>query len=61
VDYTIGYADLELEIYVKTINDLNKIIDDLHLKFPKIIREYSYFRVVKVHKWYDLKGDLLEI
>ena len=54
VDYTIGYADLEVEINVKNINDLHEIIEDLHSKFPKIIRKYSYFRGVKFYKWYNL-------
>jgi len=54
VDYTIGYADLELEINVKNINQLHNIIEDLHSKFPKIIRNYSYFRGVKYYKWYYL-------
>jgi Lrp/AsnC family transcriptional regulator for asnA, asnC and gidA len=54
VDYTIGYADLEIEICVKNINQLHNIIEDLHSKFPKIIRKYSYFRVVKMFKWFNL-------
>lgn len=54
VDYTIGYADLEIELNVKNINQLYNIIEDLHSKFPKIIRNYSYFRVIKNYKWYDL-------
>ncbi|UCF13636.1 MAG: Lrp/AsnC family transcriptional regulator [Thermoplasmatales archaeon] len=53
VDYTIGYADLELEINVKNINQLHEIIEDLHSKFPKIIRNYSYFRVVEFYKWFN--------
>jgi DNA-binding Lrp family transcriptional regulator len=54
VDYTIGYADLELEIIVKNINQLRDIIEDIHSKFPKIIRNYSYFHVVKFYKWFSL-------
>jgi len=54
VDYTIGYADLELEINVKNINELHDIIEDLHSKFPRIIRNYTYFRGVKYYKWYTL-------
>jgi Lrp/AsnC family transcriptional regulator for asnA, asnC and gidA len=54
VDYTIGYADLELEINVKNINQLHEIVEDLHSKFPKIIRSYTYFRGVKYYKWYTL-------
>ena len=53
VDYTIGYADLEIEVNVKNINQLHELIEDLHSKFPKIIRKYSYFRVVKFHKWFS--------
>jgi DNA-binding Lrp family transcriptional regulator len=62
VDYTIGYAELEMEIYVKNINQLNEIIEDIHSKFPKVIKHYSYFRGVKFYKWYDLSlasSDLL--
>ena len=54
VDYTIGYADLELELNVKDISQLHDIIEDLHSKFPKIIRSYSYFRGIKFYKWYTL-------
>jgi Lrp/AsnC family transcriptional regulator for asnA, asnC and gidA len=54
VDYTIGHANLEIEINVKNINQLHSIIEDLHSKFPRIIRNYTYFRVVKFYKWYEL-------
>ena len=54
VDYTIGYADLEIEIIVKNINQLHDFIEDLHSKFPKIIRNYSFFRGIKNYKWYNL-------
>ena len=54
VDYTIGYADLEIELNVRSISQLHNIIEDLHSKFPKIIRNYSYFRVVKFYKWFNL-------
>ena len=54
VDYTIGCADLEIEFNVKSISQLHNIIEDLHSKFPKIIRSYSFFRVVKFYKWFNL-------
>ncbi|OGS40388.1 MAG: hypothetical protein A3K77_02055 [Euryarchaeota archaeon RBG_13_31_8] len=54
VDYTMGYADLELEINVRDISQLHDIIEDLHSKFPKIIRNYSFFRGIKFYKWYTL-------
>ena len=54
VDYTIGYADLEIEINVKDNSQLHDIIEDLHSKFPKIIRNYVFFRGIKFYKWYSL-------
>lgn len=54
VDYTIGYADLEVEINVREMSQLHDIIEDLHAKFPKIIRNYSFFRGIKFYKWYSL-------
>jgi DNA-binding Lrp family transcriptional regulator len=54
VDYTIGYADLEIELNVRSINQLHNIIEDLHSKFPKVIRSYTYFRAVKFYKWFSL-------
>jgi Lrp/AsnC family transcriptional regulator for asnA, asnC and gidA len=54
VDYTIGYADLEIEINVRDNSQLHDIIEDLHSKFPKLIRNYSFFRGIKWYKWYTL-------
>jgi len=54
VDYTLGYADLELELNVKDNSQLHDIIEDLHSKFPKIIRSYLFFRGIKFYKWYSL-------
>jgi DNA-binding Lrp family transcriptional regulator len=54
VDYTIGYADLEMEINVRDNSQLHDIIEDLHSKFPKLIRNYLFFRGVKFYKWYSL-------
>lgn len=54
VDYTIGYADLEIEINLRNINQLHEFIEDLHSKFPKIIRNYTFFRGLKFYKWFSL-------
>jgi len=54
VDYTIGYADLELEMNVRNINQLHDIIEDLQSKYPKIIRNYTYFRVINFFKWFEI-------
>lgn len=50
VDYTLGHADLELEFWLKNVNQLHQIIEDLSNKFPKLIRNYKYFYIVKMHK-----------
>ena len=54
IDKTFGYADLELELIVKDVNQLKQIIEDLSSKFPKMIRNYTYFSVAQSHKWVDL-------
>jgi Lrp/AsnC family transcriptional regulator for asnA, asnC and gidA len=57
VDHTIGYADLELEWILKDLNHLDQIIEDLHSKFPRVIRNYKYFHVKKPHKYLELDFD----
>lgn len=54
IDKTFGYADLELELIVKNVDQLKQIIEDLSSKFPKMIRSYTYFSVAKSHKWVDM-------
>lgn len=54
IDKTLGYADLELELIVKNVDQLKQIIEDISIKFPKMIRSYIYFSVAKSHKWVDI-------
>ena len=54
IDKTFGYADLELELIVKNVNQLKQIIEDISSKFPKMIRSIMYFSVEKSHKWVDI-------
>ena len=54
VDYTIDYADLELELYMKNLNHLHQFIEDILTKFPKSIRNYKYFQVLKAYKYFRL-------
>jgi DNA-binding Lrp family transcriptional regulator len=54
VDYTIGYADLEVEMNVRDSSQLQGIIEEVQAKFPRMIRSYSFFRGVKFYKWYSL-------
>ena len=54
IDKTFGYADLELEIIVNNVNQLKQIIEEISIKFPKMIRSYMYFSVTKSHKWVEM-------
>jgi len=54
IDKTLGYADLELELIVKNVDQLKQIIEEISIKFPKMIRSYMYFSVAKSHKWVDM-------
>jgi Lrp/AsnC family leucine-responsive transcriptional regulator len=54
IDKTFGYADLELELIVKNINQLKQIIEDISFKFPSMIRNHTYFSVANSHKWVDM-------
>jgi Lrp/AsnC family transcriptional regulator for asnA, asnC and gidA len=55
VDHTLGYADLELEIFFKNVDELRRFIEDISIKFPKTIKNYTYFMVMKNHKFFILK------
>ncbi len=50
LDRSIGYADLELELQLNSIDDIHQITEDISKKFPNVIKNYNYFRVLKVHK-----------
>lgn len=54
IDKSLGYADLELELIVENMNHLRKIIEDLYATLPKVIRNYSYFEIIKNHKWVNV-------
>ena len=55
VDHTLGYADLELEIFLKNVDELREFVEDISIKFPKTIKNYTYFMVMKNHKFFILK------
>lgn len=50
IDKTLGYVDLEMEFFLRNINELHQIMEDLSVKFPNTIRNYSYVYVVETHK-----------
>jgi len=50
VDKSTGLADIELEFYVKNLQHLLKIIDDLIDSFPDTIKKYHYFYIQEIYK-----------
>ena len=50
IDKSIGYYDLELEFYLKNINQFRQLMDDLVIKFPGVIKNYTYVHDVQAHK-----------
>jgi Lrp/AsnC family leucine-responsive transcriptional regulator len=54
VDHTIDYADLEIELFLRSINHLHQFIEDVLSKFPKIVRNYKYSQTLEYHKFHRL-------
>jgi DNA-binding Lrp family transcriptional regulator len=50
IDKSIGYYDLELDLWVKNLEQFRQIMDDLTIKFPNVIKNYSYVHDPKLHK-----------
>jgi Lrp/AsnC family leucine-responsive transcriptional regulator len=50
IDKSIGYYDLELEFFLNDLNQFHKIMDDLVIKFPGVIKNYNYVHNVQSHK-----------
>lgn len=51
IDETTGESHLELEFHLRSIDELNRIIQDISEKFPDAIRNYYTVSVKKLHKW----------
>ena len=50
IDKSVGFADLELEFYVKSFDHLHNIIIDLINTFPDMIKSYKQFFISKIYK-----------
>jgi DNA-binding Lrp family transcriptional regulator len=50
IDKTTGMADVELEFYVKNLQHLLTIINNLIDTFPNIIKKYQYFYIQNIYK-----------
>lgn len=50
IDKSAGFADIELELYVKDLDQLIEIVNDIIEKFPEIIKNYKYFYLKEIYK-----------
>ena len=50
IDKSIGLADVESEFHYESKEELKSFLDELASKFPKSIKNYSYFLMRKVYK-----------
>ena len=57
---TAGFADLEIDFVVKNMNHFLEIMNDLTIKFPKIIKSYEYFYQTFIHKIQYFPQELIE-
>jgi Lrp/AsnC family transcriptional regulator, leucine-responsive regulatory protein len=47
---SIGWADLCFQVYITSINELSKLMEELEMQFPDTIRRYEYWMDLTVHK-----------
>lgn len=50
INKTAGHADLEIEFYVKTINHVHEIMEDLTTKFPGKVKYYNTYNILNFIK-----------
>jgi len=50
MNLALGWADLEPEFVVKDFDELQKILDEINLKFSGVIKKQSFFIADKIHK-----------
>jgi len=50
IDKAIGFYDLELDFWTNGIEQFHQIMDDITIKFPNAIKNYTYVHDAKKHK-----------
>ncbi|MEM0493394.1 MAG: winged helix-turn-helix transcriptional regulator [Candidatus Thermoplasmatota archaeon] len=50
LNLAVGWADIEPEFIVKDVNELNKILSEIDLKFPNAIKKQNYWILEKIYK-----------
>lgn len=56
---TIGNVDLEFIFFLKTLHELDEIMDDLSSKFPETIKSYNYTIYTHTYKYQYLPDEKL--
>ena len=47
---TVGWADIQLELFCRDFNHLTKIMKDLDAKFPDAIRKQDFWMSKEYHR-----------
>jgi len=49
----VGWSDLAFQVYIRNIDELSKLMEDLETKFPDTIRKYNYWmdQIVYKERW----------
>ncbi len=50
LNVAIGWADIEMEIVIRDINEIDNIINEINSKFPNSIRKHTFWIGEKVYK-----------
>jgi len=50
VNTAFGYADLELELILENMDKLVQVMDELDVKFPRVIRNYHLLKIKKTYR-----------
>ncbi len=47
IENNIGISDISLQFYLKNVNQLHEILEDLSIKIPDTIKSYKYHKIIK--------------
>lgn len=50
-DFSLGYVDLEFELYLKSIDQLHEFMEEISIRFPESIKDYSYYTIINQIKY----------
>lgn len=58
VDRTVGAGDFEIDVEVKDLAGLHRVIDGIRNRFGDRVRDYEYFQINNIYKILYLPGSL---